>query len=136
MLVRPDAAGVFQPHQVEAYYFGLTGNGHIGRINITNAFYWVVGTDSLNPIASRPVDVEEFNASIAETNNKSDTHFLAYSDVIGRMLRSVPGDAHLVADRCGGRISDGAAGDPRSRRRGRGRPEVLTRSPARSPARD
>lgn len=58
----------------------------------------------LHDLAIRPVDVEEFNSSIANTNNKSDTHFHAYSDVIGRMLRIMPGDAHLVADRCGGRV--------------------------------
>ncbi|MBT4865062.1 MAG: hypothetical protein HON53_08095 [Planctomycetaceae bacterium] len=56
-LVRPDPTGVFQPHQVESYYFGLAGNGHIGRFNVSNAFYWVTGTDSLNPIASRPVEI-------------------------------------------------------------------------------
>lgn len=55
-------------------------------------------------IAVRPVDVEEFNASIAVTNNKSDTHFEAYSDVISQLLAKLPGDAHLVADRCGGRV--------------------------------
>lgn len=58
----------------------------------------------LHDLAIRPVDVEEFNASIADTDNKSDTHFHAYSDVIGRVLRIMPGDAHLVADRCGGRV--------------------------------
>ena len=55
-------------------------------------------------LAVRPVDVEEFNASILKTDNKSDTHFEAYSDVIGRLLAALPGDAHLVADRCGGRV--------------------------------
>ena len=33
-LVRPDPAGVFQPHQVQAVYLGLAGDGHIGRFNI------------------------------------------------------------------------------------------------------
>lgn len=40
--------GVFRPHQVEAYYFGNAGDGHIGRVNINHAFYWVVGNDSFN----------------------------------------------------------------------------------------
>jgi len=53
-LVRPDPAGVFQPHRVEAYYLGLAGQGHIGRINISNAFYCVWGRDGLNPIAGQP----------------------------------------------------------------------------------
>ncbi|HUR53730.1 MAG TPA: hypothetical protein VMZ71_06345 [Gemmataceae bacterium] len=50
-LVRPDPAGVFQPHRVEAYYLGVAGDGHIGRYNISHAMYWVVGRDSRNPIA-------------------------------------------------------------------------------------
>jgi len=58
----------------------------------------------LHDLAIRPVDVEEFNASIAETNNKSNTHFHAYSDVIGRVLKVMPNGAHMVADRCGGRV--------------------------------
>lgn len=50
-LVRPDPAGVFQPHRVNACYLGFAGDGHIGRYNISHAFYWVLGEDSRNPIA-------------------------------------------------------------------------------------
>jgi hypothetical protein len=56
-LVRPDPVGVFQPHELDVVYLGLTGNGHINRINITNAFYWALGHDSLNPLANQPVDI-------------------------------------------------------------------------------
>jgi hypothetical protein len=63
-LVRPDPAGVFRPHEVEAYYFGITGDGHIGRINVSNAFYMVRGEDSLNPIQGRPSDIEAEMAAI------------------------------------------------------------------------
>lgn len=52
-LVRPDPAGVFQQHQVDAVYFGWTGDGHIGRYNITHAFYWAIGHDTRNPIANQ-----------------------------------------------------------------------------------
>lgn len=55
-------------------------------------------------LAVRPVDVEEFNASIEATDNKSDTHFAAFADVIGQLLAALPGSARLVADRCGGRV--------------------------------
>jgi len=54
-------------------------------------------------LAVRPVDVEEFNQWIAETDNKSQTHFAAYAEVIGRMLRALPDGGHLVADKAGGR---------------------------------
>lgn len=53
VLNRPDGVGIFQRHQVDAVYFGLTGDGHWNRFNVTNAFYWVVGRDSLNPLANR-----------------------------------------------------------------------------------
>lgn len=56
-LVRPDPAGVFQPHRVEAHYFGWTGDGHIDRYNISHAFYWAVGRDSRNPIAGQPTNI-------------------------------------------------------------------------------
>ncbi|MAV35513.1 MAG: hypothetical protein CMJ59_08645 [Planctomycetaceae bacterium] len=57
-LVRPDAAGVAQPHRIESYYFGVANSGHIGRLNINNAFYWVTGDDALNPLAGRPVEID------------------------------------------------------------------------------
>ena len=56
-LVRPDPAGVFQPHRVEAHYFGVAGDGHIDRYNISHAMYWAVGRDSRNPIAGQPVSI-------------------------------------------------------------------------------
>jgi len=50
-LVRPDPVGSFTPHTVQAVYLGWTGLGHFGRVNVDHAFYYVTGTDSLNPIA-------------------------------------------------------------------------------------
>jgi hypothetical protein len=57
-------------------------------------------------IAVRPVDVEEWNALIADTDNKSRAHFHAYAEVLGRLLRRVPAGfgGQVVADRCGGRM--------------------------------
>jgi hypothetical protein len=59
---------------------------------------------AMRSIAVRPVDVEEWNGLIAETDNKSRAHFRAYADVLGRLLDAMPGKGHLVADRCGGRM--------------------------------
>jgi len=56
-LVRPDPAGVARQHEVNTIYFGLGGDGHIGRYNITTQFYWVLGYDDLNPIANQPIDI-------------------------------------------------------------------------------
>lgn len=57
-------------------------------------------------LAVRPVDVEEWNALIADTDNKSRAHFHAYAEVLGRLLASAPAatGGHVVADRCGGRV--------------------------------
>jgi hypothetical protein len=50
-LVRPAPVGAATPHDIHATYFGQSGFGHIGRINVDHAFYYVFGRDSLNPIA-------------------------------------------------------------------------------------
>jgi len=63
-LVRPDPAGVFSPHEIDSYYFGIAGNGHIHRLNVSHALYWVDGTDQLNPIAGRPLDIDAWMAAV------------------------------------------------------------------------
>ena len=50
-LVRPAPVGFFKPHEIRAVYLGQAGLGHIGRINVDHALYYVFGTDSANPIA-------------------------------------------------------------------------------------
>jgi len=56
-LVRPAPIGTLKPHEVNAYYFGWGGDGHIGPLNITHQFYEVVGRDGYNGLAGRPVDI-------------------------------------------------------------------------------
>ncbi|HLW67945.1 MAG TPA: hypothetical protein VKS79_21690 [Gemmataceae bacterium] len=63
-LVRPDPTGVFQQHEVNAVYLGLAGDGHIGPYNISHAFYWVVGRDSINPIGNTPQDINAEMAAV------------------------------------------------------------------------
>jgi len=63
-LVRPDAAGVFQPHSVRTVYLGYAGDGHIDRYNISHAYYWVVGRDSMNPIGNTAQRVNSHMAAI------------------------------------------------------------------------
>jgi hypothetical protein len=60
-LVRPAPAGMPLPHKVRAGYAGITGDGHIGRINVSNAFYQAFGRDDQNPITGRP---EHINAQL------------------------------------------------------------------------
>jgi hypothetical protein len=67
-LVRPApigsvfSSGMIRPHSVHAAYIGWTGDGHIGPVNLTHAFYQAFGNDSFNPIAGKPVTI---NAQLA-----------------------------------------------------------------------
>jgi hypothetical protein len=65
-LARPDPVGSALPHKIDAVYLGLAGSGHVGRINVEDAFYYVTGTDSLNPIAgpARPLRKEKDEVDI------------------------------------------------------------------------
>jgi hypothetical protein len=45
------------PHDVNAYYFGINGDGHIGRVNLTDSFYEALGHDNMNGLAGRPVSI-------------------------------------------------------------------------------
>jgi hypothetical protein len=56
-LVRPAKVGLVLPHNIRAHYIGWTGNGHIGRLNLSHAFYQALGYDDRNPIAGRYVDI-------------------------------------------------------------------------------
>ncbi len=56
-LVRPDPAGSFTPHNIHVGYLGWTSDGHIGRLNISHAFYLALGKDDHNPLAGRSQDI-------------------------------------------------------------------------------
>jgi hypothetical protein len=74
-LARPAPVGVFQPHEIRAAYLGWTGNGHFGRLNVNHAFYEALGTDSMNPIAGRPVTI---NAQMAAAEVSVDRDWIRY----------------------------------------------------------
>ena len=54
----PAPIGQAKENKVESYYFGLAGDGHFDRWNVTTAFYQAMGRDSLNPLAAREVDID------------------------------------------------------------------------------
>ncbi|MGI8655686.1 MAG: carboxypeptidase regulatory-like domain-containing protein, partial [Pyrinomonadaceae bacterium] len=56
-LVRPALIGDFREHTVNVGYLGFSGDGHIGRINLTNSYYLALGRDSRNPIAGRATSI-------------------------------------------------------------------------------
>jgi hypothetical protein len=63
-LVRPDPVGTFTPHRLDVVYLGLGGDGHIGRYNITNQFYWALGQDGRNNLANQQVDINAWMAAV------------------------------------------------------------------------
>jgi hypothetical protein len=56
-LVRPAKIGTIQVHGVDPYYYGWTGDGHIGWMNISHALYLARGNDQYNQIAGRQVSI-------------------------------------------------------------------------------
>ena len=80
-LVRPSPVGavisngVIRPHSIHAGYVGWTGDGHIGFLNLTHAFYQAFGNDSFNPIAGRPVVI---NAQMAALELSVDKDWIRF----------------------------------------------------------
>lgn len=72
-LVRPAPIGLIGLNQVEAYYLGWAGNGHIGRWNISHAFYQALGRETANAIAAQRVDI---NAQLAAAELSVDKDWL------------------------------------------------------------
>jgi hypothetical protein len=72
-LVRPALIGRQQPHDLRFFYLGWTGDGHIGRFNVTHAFYEALGTDDFNPIANQRVSI---NAQMAALELSYDMDWL------------------------------------------------------------
>ena len=61
-LVRPAPIGgvvngTIRTHKVHAYYLGWAGNGHVGRVNVSHAFYQALGHDDFNTLAGRRLDI-------------------------------------------------------------------------------
>jgi hypothetical protein len=58
VLVRPTPIGTIGEKNVNAYYLGWAGDGHIGRFDISHQFYEVLGTESFNEIADQAVNID------------------------------------------------------------------------------
>jgi hypothetical protein len=74
-IVRPAPIGIVQQHRVDADYFGWTGDGHIGRINVTHAFYEALGHDTFNPISAQKTGI---NAQLAAAELSIDKDYLRF----------------------------------------------------------
>ena len=80
-LVRPAPVGAATPHDIHATYLGAAGFGHLGRINLDYAAYYVFGRDSLNPIAGpdpelRRGDAVQINAGMLAVEVSYDRDWL------------------------------------------------------------
>lgn len=75
--VRPAVVGDARPHSIKVGYLGLSGDGHIGRINLTNSYYFALGTDSRNPIAGRKTRVRAHMAAAEASIDKDFQRFRA-----------------------------------------------------------
>lgn len=62
-LVRPALIGDVRPHAVKVGYLGFSGDGHLGRLNLSHSYYFAFGHDERNPIAGRRVDVRSHFAA-------------------------------------------------------------------------
>lgn len=66
-LVRPSPTGFVRNKNVQAYYIGWAGDGHIGRLNVTHQFYQALGNESFNEIAGKQVNINAQFAALALT---------------------------------------------------------------------
>jgi|HubBroStandDraft_1064217.scaffolds.fasta_scaffold11575_2 hypothetical protein len=62
--------GMIRPHSVHAAYLGWTGDGHIGPLNLTHAFYQAFGNDSFNAVAGRAVTINAQMAALELSYDK------------------------------------------------------------------
>jgi hypothetical protein len=74
-LVRPALIGDVRPHAIKVGYLGLNGDGHLGRLNLTNSYYYVTGRDERNPIAGRSVRVASHMAAVEASIDKDYLRF-------------------------------------------------------------
>ncbi|HEV7747336.1 MAG TPA: carboxypeptidase-like regulatory domain-containing protein [Pyrinomonadaceae bacterium] len=56
-LVRPSLIGDVRPHAIKVGYLGISGDGHLGKLNLTHSYFYAFGRDDRNPIAGRSVSV-------------------------------------------------------------------------------
>ncbi len=74
-LVRPALIGDVRPHSLKVGYFGISGDGHLGKLNLTHSFQHALGRDDRNPIAGRAVRINSSMAAIEASVDKDHLRF-------------------------------------------------------------
>jgi len=78
-VTRPAVTGIAftdssaRTHTIDSVYLGWTGDGHIGPLNVNHAFYQVLGRDTFNNLAAKPIDL---NAQMAALELSMDFDWL------------------------------------------------------------
>ncbi len=75
VIVRPAPIGTIKEHRIDADYFGWTGDGHLGKLNVTHAFYETLGHDTYNQIAAQKTGI---NAQLAAVEFSMDRDYLRF----------------------------------------------------------
>lgn len=74
-LVRPALIGDVRPHAIKVGYLGISGDGHLGRLNLSHSYYYALGRDDRNPIAGRDVRVKSQMAAFEGSVDKDYIRF-------------------------------------------------------------
>lgn len=74
-LVRPSLIGDARPHSIKVGYLGLSGDGHLGRLNLTHSYFFALGRDDRNPIAGRSVRIKSNMAAVEASVDKDYLRF-------------------------------------------------------------
>src|SRR5487761_78051 len=81
-LVRPAPIGNvanqgtgIETHGIRVAYLGWASDGHIGRLNVSHAFYQALGYDTFNPIAGRKVTINAQMAALELSEDKDWARF-------------------------------------------------------------
>ncbi|HEX5709339.1 MAG TPA: hypothetical protein VFX96_18705 [Pyrinomonadaceae bacterium] len=75
--VRPALVGSAREHSVKVGYLGLSGDGHLGRLNLSHSYYYALGRDEFNPIAGRPTRIGAHMAAAELSVDKDYLRFRA-----------------------------------------------------------
>jgi hypothetical protein len=74
-LVRPALIGDVRPHAIKVGYAGVSGDGHLGRLNLSHSYYFAFGRDDRNPIAGKAVSVRSHMAAVEASIDKDYLRF-------------------------------------------------------------
>jgi hypothetical protein len=76
-LARPAPIGFPVPHKVRSGYFGISGDGHIKRFNVSHAFYQAIGRDDFHPVPATK-NAQSINAQLAALEVAYEKDWLIY----------------------------------------------------------